>query len=463
MKKHHFWLGMIIVLFSVGSLWMSFSSCKINAKMQTIDLVILHVNDTHGHLYPFKYEGKEGVGGMARLATLVKNIRKENKDRTLVLHAGDVFSRGGPLTVYYAGEVNMLALDKIGFDAFIPGNGEFYTLVDNLIAQTSLVTFPTVLSNVYYKKSGERLYPPYTILEKAGLKIGILGLGFIRENHPSAWDLEHQDPVEAAREFVPSLKKNTDLVIALSHVEVQDFPRLAVKTPDIDIIVGGHTHSFFKAPMVLPDTEENDGVIMVMAGEFTTTLGRLDIQLKLDENDRYVISKYEGHLIPIDSNIKEDPEIVKLLEEYAEPLQEVVASSKISLPLNVEPNSIGSFIVRAMHQHIGGDLALLFRHSVHAAIHPGDITLADICRVHKWRSRVVEFSLTGLEIQELQDEKTVFWSGLSNLDPKQNYRVIADEALLMNTASMQNIAFKETGERVDTVLLKHLKQIKVIE
>jgi hypothetical protein len=75
----------------------------------------------------------------------------------------------------------------------------------------------------------------------------------------------------------------------------------------------------------------------------------------------------------------------------------------------------------------------------------------------------VEFSLTGSEIQELQQEKTVFWCGQSSLNPAKEYKVIADEALLMNTNSLQNIPFKETGERVDTILLKHLKQIKVIE
>jgi 5'-nucleotidase len=325
------------------------------------------------------------------------------------------------------------------------------------------VRFPTVLANVFYKNSGERLYPPYTILEVAGIKVGILGLGFIRENHPSAWALEYQDPVEAAREFVPYLKENTDLVIALSHVELRHFKRLAAEVPDIDIIVGGHTHNFIRSPKLFPRKKGKGGMIMVMAGEFTTCLGRLDVQLKLDEHDRYVISKYEGRLIPIDSSIKEDSEIAELLEKYSEPLQEVVASSKISLPLGDEQISIGNFVVKAMHKHIGGDLALLFPHSIHAAIQPGDITLAQICRVHKWRSRVVEFSLTGSEIQKLQHEKTVFWCGQSSLDPDKEYNVIADEALLMNTNSLQNIPFKETGERVDTILLKHLKQIKVIE
>ena len=397
------------------------------------------------------------------MATLIKTIREENKDHTLVLHAGDVFSRGGPLTVYYAGEVNMQAMDKIGYDVFVPGNGEFYTLVDNLIAQTSRVGFPTVLANVFYSEGGKRLYPPYTILEVAGIKIGILGLGFIRENHPSAWSLEYQDPVDAACEFIPILKQDSDLVIALSHVELLDFPRLAAEAPDIDIIVGGHTHNFLETPTLFPREVGKGDVIMVMAGEFTTCLGRLDVQLKLDENGKYVISKYEGRLIPIDSSIEEDPEIVELLEKYAEPLREVVATAKIGLPDNNKPNSVGNFIVKAMHKHIGADLALLFRPSVHAGIRPGDITLEDICRVHEWRSRIVEFSLKGSKILELQRDKAVFWEGQKTLDPAREYTVIADEALLMNTAFLQNIPFKETGERVDTLLLKHLKLIKVVE
>jgi len=297
----------------------------------------------------------------------------------------------------------------------------------------------------------------------AGIKIGILGLGFIRENHPSAWSLEYQDPVDAACEFVPILKEDTDLVIALSHVEIQDFPRLAVDAPDIDIIVGGHTHNFLKSPKLFPRSEGQGEVIMVMAGEFTTRLGRLDIQLKLDDQGKYVISKYEGRLIPINSSIEEDPEIAALLDKYAEPLREVVAFSKIMLPDNNKPNSIGNFIVKAMHERIGSDLALLFRPSVHAAIQPGDITLNHICRVHQWRSRIVEFSLKGSKILDLQNNETVFWSGQTTIDPEKDYLVIADEALLMNVAFLQDSPFKETDERVDTLLLKHLKQIKVIE
>lgn len=463
MKKYRFWLLVVVGVTAAGAVWFSHPSCRMEAKSETIDLVILHVNDTHGHLLPFNYEGREDVGGIARLATLVKKIREENKGRTLVLHAGDVFSRGGPLTVYYGGKVNMLALDKIGFDAFIPGNGEFYTLVENLLEQTSLVKFPTVLANVYYRDSGERLYPPYTILEKAGIKIGILGLGFIRENHPSAWTLRYQDPVDAACEFVPLLKDGSDLVIAMSHIEQQDFPRLAMESPDIDIIVGGHTHNFLKVPRLLPRPEGKDKMIMVMAGEFTTCLGRLDVQLKLDEQGNYMISKYTGRLIPIDSSIEEDPEIAALLKKYAEPLQEVVATSKILLPRGTAENSIGNFIVKAMHQRLGRELALLFRPAVQAAIQPGDITLADICRIHQWRSRIMQLTLTGAHILQLQRDEPIFWSGPPSLDPAREYTVIADEALLMNVSSLQNISFQETGERVDTILLKHLKQIQVIE
>ena len=96
-----------------------------------INLVILHVNDTHGRLQPYQHQGAS-FGGIARLSTLLKQTRRENPGRVLFLHAGDIFSRGDPTTVYYGGRANFHAYEKMGVDAITPGNGEFYMGIENL-------------------------------------------------------------------------------------------------------------------------------------------------------------------------------------------------------------------------------------------------------------------------------------------------------------------------------------------
>ena len=137
------------------------------AQKGPVDLVILHVNDTHGRLLPYGHEqnGKE-YAGISRRAMLIKKIEKENEGRTLVLHAGDIFSRGDPLTAYYRGEVNMRAMEAAGYDIMIPGEGEFYFGLENLRRLAGLVRFPVLAANIYSKASRERIFSPFRETEE---------------------------------------------------------------------------------------------------------------------------------------------------------------------------------------------------------------------------------------------------------------------------------------------------------
>ena len=169
----------IVITFLTGSVWAS----------DTVDLVVLHINDTHGKLSPYNLGG-HNIGGIGRLSTLVKQVRAENPGRVLLLHAGDIFSRGEPVVIYTVGYVNLLAFEKMGFDAITPGNGEFYFGIENLKRQTSRVSTPFVHANVTYKHHDGLIFPPYLIKEIQGVKVGILGLGLIRPWHQSYSDAE---------------------------------------------------------------------------------------------------------------------------------------------------------------------------------------------------------------------------------------------------------------------------------
>jgi len=453
---------------------------SVESKSESVDVVILHVNDTHGRLMPFDTKEAKNIGGIARLSTLIKEIRQANKDRTLVLHAGDVFSNGDALTVYYGGEVNMLAMQAIGYDAFIPGNGEFYFGVNNLRQQTALVRFPVLFANVLYKKDGRRIFQPYVIKEIAGVKIAILGLGFIRENHPSAWPLELQDPVVVARKFFPLLRDEVDLVIALTHIGLTEDKRLATEVPQIDIIVGGHSHNQLGMPLRIPRPGGKGDVIIAQAGAGGIFLGRLNVHLRTDKLGKYRVVDVEGKLLPIDSSIKESAGIVKLLKRYSEPLSEVICTSKVALANPSTGNSpMGNFVVKALRAATGADVALLDRGAALSEITPGDVTIVDICRIHPWRNRVLKFTLTGAQLQQVLAEQDVLTSGCSylNVDGKitglkigsstaelsKPYKIVAGEYLLGFAPSLRKVSFTETGERVDSVLVKYLKGIEVIE
>ncbi len=466
------------------------SVCCSASKSEFVDLVILHVNDTHGRLFPFDTKEAKNIGGIARMATLIKNIREENKGRTLVLHAGDVFSRGGPLTVYYGGEVNMMAMAAIGYNAFTPGNGEFYFGVENLRQQTVLVKFPTLFANVVYKKDGKRIFQPYVIKEIAGVKIAILGLGFIRENHPSAWPLELQDPVVVAKKFLPLLRSKADLVIALTHIGLEEDKRLAAEAPQIDIIVGGHSHNKLDKLLRIPRPDgaevlnlfqrnDSDGaargeVIITQAGDYSQFLGRIDLRLQSDKSGKCHVSDVEGKLLSVDSSIKENEKVVKLLKRYSEPISEVICNSKVALTNPDKGNSpMGNLVVEALRVSTDADVALLDRSAVRGEIKPGEVTIADICRIHPWRNRVLKLTLTGAQLQQVLAEQDILTSGCSylNVDGKikdlkislspvelnKTYKVVAGEFLLGLSPSLREISFTETGERVDSILLKYLK------
>ncbi|MGB2906257.1 MAG: bifunctional UDP-sugar hydrolase/5'-nucleotidase [Candidatus Aminicenantaceae bacterium] len=470
--------GIVLCVFSCLALLLS-CGCVVQARPESVHLVILHVNDTHGHLYPHDFEKQWNVGGAARMATLIKGIRKDNPGRTLVLHAGDVFSRGGPLTVFSGGLVDMLALDAMGIDVMVPGNGEFYTGIDTLMQNAAAVDFPIILANVFFKDTGERLFPPYVIKEIAGLKVGILGLGFFYENHPASWHLSKEHPEVEALKHLPDLLRKTDLVIALTHLGKDVDRQLASRVAGIDVIVGGHSHDYIEKPVKLPGPGGTE-VLYAQAGIFGTHVGRLDLHLKEGSDGSYRLVRSEGRLCPVTAEFPDDPEVAVLLEKHAEPLKEVLCISRISLDFPSEgPCPMGDFIAEAMFVNFPADAALFYRDAVHSGIVPGPVTVEDVCRIHRWRSRIVRMSLTGEQLVKVLTGPKVLAHGLSfqrvegsvsglrigdlAVDLQKSYDIVADEALVMNSKPLQGIDFQETGERVDSMLIQHLRALRKIE
>lgn len=206
---------------------------------EVIDLVILHVNDTHGKLFPHDSNEGKNIGGIGRLSTLVTSIRDVNPDRVLFLHGGDMFSRGVPATIYSGGLVNLLAFEAMGVDAMTPGNGEFYWGMENLERQTSRVSTPFVHANVTYKNSDASIFPPYVIRDIQGVRVGILGLGLIRSWHYTSQTFTLHDPVESAIRYAREIRPQVDLLIALTHIGIKNDSLVAAAVPGLDLIVGG--------------------------------------------------------------------------------------------------------------------------------------------------------------------------------------------------------------------------------
>ncbi|MBD3185121.1 hypothetical protein GF312_22765 [Candidatus Poribacteria bacterium] len=420
------------------------------------DLVILHINDTHGRLRPYNDDKGNSIGGIARVATLIDQIKKENKGKTLVLHAGDLFSRGDDLTVHYGGGVNLKALQAAGYEVMVPGNGEFYFGPENLVKQASQVTMPVILANVVYKNNDKILFKPYIIKEVNGIKIAILGLGFIRLSHPSARNLELKDHVTVAKEYIPELKKQSDIIIALTHIGLNEDKRLAREVPEIDIIVGGHSHSRLETPLEIERPEGNGSVVVAQAWDYRKKLGRLNVSVNQDG-----IKNVEGKLIPINGEIPEDKDINAILDKYSQPLSEVICTSEVSLPNPKEGKSpMGNLVVKAVQTTAGTEAAFLDRGAVQSGIEPGDITLAQVSKIHPWRNRIVKIKLTGKQIRKIMEKHDLLMSNITSVDGDKVYEIAAGEFVLASVPSIRNIDFDDTGERVDSAIFKYLKEIK---
>ena len=232
-----------------------------SANGETV-ITILHTNDTHSQIDPLPANDRNaGKGGVARRATLVKRIRKENPN-TLLIDAGDVL-QGTPYFNFYKGEVEYKAMSAIGYDAGTLGNHEFDNGVDALAAALKFANFDIVSANYDVKGTAlESRVKPYVVKTVGGIRVGLFGLGVSPVALITAQNFKgitYIDPVIVARDVVKTLreKESCALVVCMSHLGYSANPRrnsiedsqLAAKVDGIDFIASGHSHLFMERPV----------------------------------------------------------------------------------------------------------------------------------------------------------------------------------------------------------------------
>lgn len=255
---------------------------------QPVRLTILHTNDVHSRLDPFPMDGgrNAGKGGVARRATLIEQIRKQEKN-VLLFDAGDIF-QGTPYFNLYKGEPEILAMNQLGYDAGTLGNHDFDGGIDNMVTQFGKATFPMLIANYDFKNTVMNgRTKPYTVFEKDGIRVGVFGLGIKPEGlipKDAYRETVYLDPIETATTTAQQLRQQErcDYVVCLSHLGYKyEGPTisdtvLAGKTRNIDLIIGGHTHTFLDAPVAISNL---DGlpVWVNQVGFAGINLGRLDL------------------------------------------------------------------------------------------------------------------------------------------------------------------------------------------
>jgi 5'-nucleotidase len=250
------------------------------------DLTILHLNDTHSHIEPEKSGANKGFGGVIEQAAYIDSVRcADGKGNVLLLHAGD-FSQGSSYFTELNGNLEIDILNAMKFDAVCLGNHEFDNGFEEIARRLRNLEVPVVCANYDFTGCAlEDLVQPYVVLKKAGKRIGVIGLltdvSTVVERKV-ADKLKYLNPIEAANRYAEYLKneKKCDLVICLSHLGYDGEPytdvELAAQTSNVDVIVGGHSHTKLK-DKVLVKNLEGDDVVIVQDGKWGLKVGRLDI------------------------------------------------------------------------------------------------------------------------------------------------------------------------------------------
>jgi len=372
---------------------------------ETLKLTILHMNDPHAHYLPYAESGVEGlIGGFARAQTVLKEVQARNEAEgrhTLLFMAGDLLM-GTPFSTAFKGKLGVTLMNKMKFNAMTVGNHEFDYGQDNLLVNLKpLMEFPLLSSNTR-TSSSQQVFQG--ILEKkypeSNTTVVIFGLTTTdtpTTTHPdNVKGLVFDDPMATAKGILDRVSEK-DLVIALTHVGVDEDKKLAEACPRISVIVGGHSHTAIFKPMKVNQT------IIAQAGAYARYVGKLDLDV-VDGK----ITKYKGELIELTSAIKQDQEIADVIAEYKAQLDaglsKVIGKTEVFLEgtrrsvRSGKETNLGRLIAYNMAANSLSDVAILNGGGIRGSIKEGVVTLNDVYTVLPFPDTVVKMNLSGEDI-----------------------------------------------------------------
>ncbi len=445
-----------------------------------LTLTILHSNDIHAHEEPTAIKGKT-YGGLARITTIIKQTRAKEKN-VILLNAGDCF-QGTLYFNIYGGLSEAAILSRMGYDASCLGNHEFDKGIPNLVEYCKHVNFPMLASNIDMSREPElaKVIKPYTVLTVDGMKIGVVGLitdttGNITLGADTLTFQEHLKPCQKAVDELTA--QGVNKIIVLSHIGYEEDQQLARKLHNVDLIVGGHSHTPLGTPALdgwrapggpYPTiVKDADGVEVpiVQAWEWGKVFG--DIKVQFDAKGK-LTKVIEAKPIVVDASIPEDPEIAKLVDAFRIPVTAmggaVLGTSSEAFTDKVK---VGYFVADSYlmaTKKLGVDFALMNPGGVRSNLEAGKITFNAANSVCPFRNSLVICELTGAQvIQVINDSKgslipskgTSFNRDATNvvingqpLDPAKTYKVVVNNFM---AGGGDNLATLKEAKKLDTGL-----------
>jgi len=376
-------------------------------------ITLIHSNDIHGIYKPYKIKTKDGerlVGGMEAASHYLDKIRAEEED-VLLIDLGDVLTGTLAADIEYEGVPGgamIEFLNRLGYDIWCYGNHEFDKGQSNLLKLAELAKFPSVMSNIIYKKSG-KLFPssPYHIFDIAGLKVGVIAVmeeNFLQEVYRDKVEgLKVLPIIRVLNSYVPELDKQTDLIIVLNHGPFDDGVKIARDVKGIDVVLASAEDGRFK---------DVDGVLVKSTFGHQETLGYLKMEV---EKDRIV--DYEEKLIWLwaDIDLKPSPQVAALVKEVKASIEaeysRVVGEAKFDhthkgypIKKEVGESPMGNWITDVMRWKTGAQIAIHNSGGIRAEVSKGPITKADVFDVSPFRNTLVVFKLTSQQLKDVLEQ-----------------------------------------------------------
>jgi len=399
----------------------AFLCFSLTAQPKTI--TILHTNDMHANFIPHeafwvKETPKPMIGGFNELSFALDSLRKV-KINSILVDAGDLMT-GNPVTEYEykgaQGGVLIEMMNRLGYEAWTPGNHDLDISQSNLRNLISIAKFPVVSANLVKGSGG---FPvsnkEYTIIEKNGVRIGIIGVMteglYNLVNQTNLVDIKILPTIATTQKFIDELKPKTDLIIALTHQGVEDDSVLAANLKGLNVIIGGHSHTRLKKPKSV------NGVLIAQTGSNCENLGILDLTV-----ENHVVTKSWGVLLPLNyTSERPATDLSKLIDSVQQTIDkdysEVIGTLQSDWTRGNGEMGVGNFIADAQREAVHADVAFMNNHGIRKNVTAGPLTKRDLFEVLPFRNVLVTFQLNGKQIKDLvknyiQNRASIQLSGL---------------------------------------------------
>ncbi|PSW20643.1 bifunctional metallophosphatase/5'-nucleotidase [Photobacterium sanctipauli] len=477
------------------------------------EVTLLHTNDIESVYEPvdaFWNEDITRIGGIPYLASLIKQVQAE-EETSFLLDAGDIYT--GSLSKKTLGKLSFDLYSAMGYDAITLGNHEFEYGWESLRDTMPRANFPVLNANIVYENSEVPFAQPYTILERDGVRIGVVGVMGIDAFYNTMWKgnrkgLTIKDPTETAQYWVDKIRDEVDMVVVLTHQnktapmqtdkeadpEVQrgfdeDY-EMAGKLKGVDVIFGGHSDHGLWEPVVHPET----GTVIGLTFGQGKYLGYTKFEIDTEKNS---VKLLDGKLIPVESDkLARDEKTGQLIDnarqQYPELSEELATIDATAFRRYYRESNIGNLVADMMKEAGNADIAMISSGSIRVDLNQGPVTMENVMNVFPFTDTLSVVSLTGAQVKELLEYSYTLPYGLAQfagieatydstkpenqrllslkingetVEPTQNYRVATYSYAASGGDGYHVFAEgkpESNGELVMQVLIDSFKQKKTV-